>query len=61
MYNPSVKGTFTAENEVVIEFQNRHFHWGHNMTEKYDNHHFEKAGLRKTKVRIDSLQQDTLQ
>ena len=62
VHDPKVKGTFTSENEVVLEFQKRHFHWGHTMTEKYDDHHFEKAGLRKTKtVMVDSVTLDSIQ
>lgn len=64
VYNPKVAGTFTPEHPVVIEFQKRRFHWGRTMTEKFDDHHFEKAGLyKKRAVEIDSLTvvQDTIQ
>jgi hypothetical protein len=61
VHNPKVPGTFTEESPVVIEFEKRRFHWGHNMTEKFDDHHFEKAGFRLPKPRInsDTLIQDT--
>lgn len=61
--NPKVKGTFTAESPVVLEFTKRRFHWGHNMTEKFDDHHFEKAGLRMPKkIEADSIfVQDSIQ
>jgi len=45
----------------VLEFQKRRFHWGRTMTEKFDDHHFEKAGLRLSKpLNSDSLKTDSI-
>jgi hypothetical protein len=60
VYNPQVPGTFTPEHPVVLEFQKRRFHWGRTMTEKFDDHHFEKAGLRKPKVVVDTIVVDSI-
>jgi hypothetical protein len=38
----SVNGTLYNSNPVVREFEKYGFHWGHNFTIKYDDHHFEK-------------------
>lgn len=43
-YNPAVKGTFTANSPVVLEFEKMNFHWGGKFSAKYDYQHFEKAG-----------------
>lgn len=40
-YNPSVPGTFSESNPVVVEFMKNGFHWGHYFPKKFDDHHFE--------------------
>lgn len=49
VYSPNRAGTFTPQHPVVLEFENRHFHWGGKFSAKYDYHHFEKAGYWKPK------------
>lgn len=40
-YNPKIAGTFYNGNPVVEQFKKLGFHWGHNFSMKYDDHHFE--------------------
>ena len=40
-FDPSVPGTFYKEHPVVQKFKESGFYWGHNFTQKYDDHHFE--------------------
>ena len=40
-FDPTVPGTFYKHHPVVQEFKKSGFYWGHNFTQKYDDHHFE--------------------
>lgn len=40
-YDPNVPGTFYKLNPVVQTLKKLGFHWGHNFTAKFDDHHFE--------------------
>jgi len=40
-FDPAVPGTFYRSNPVVQKFRKLGFHWGHNFTVKFDDHHFE--------------------
>jgi len=40
-FDPSVPGTFYNLHPVVVEFKRLGFHWGHDFTVKYDDHHFD--------------------
>jgi hypothetical protein len=62
VHNPAVKGTFTENNPVVLEFEKLHFHWGGKFSAKYDFHHFEKGGYYRVQAaKADSLSEDSYQ
>lgn len=46
VYDPSRSGTFTEGSRIVEEFRKRGFRWGHYMSRKADDHHFQKASFR---------------
>lgn len=45
VYAPSRPGTFIVGSRIVEEFRKRGFRWGHYMSRKSDDHHFQKAAL----------------
>ncbi|MDD4971729.1 MAG: M15 family metallopeptidase [Paludibacter sp.] len=40
-HDTSIPGTFYSFHPVVQEFRKLGFHWGHNFSAKYDDHHFD--------------------
>lgn len=45
VYDTTKNGTFIAESKIVNEWKNRGFSWGHYMSRKSDDHHFQKGSL----------------
>lgn len=45
VYDTTRNGTFVAGSDIVEEWRRRGFSWGHYMSRKSDDHHFQKGSL----------------